>query len=59
MSDDSKRDERREQPEAVEVVCPRCRATQIVYLPTEEVPKCPDCRVEMLVSEILTEGKYY
>ncbi|GAB7023987.1 hypothetical protein [Salidesulfovibrio brasiliensis] len=59
MADDSGRERKREQPEAVEVVCPKCRSTQIVYLPMEEVPKCPDCRVEMLVSEILTEGKYY
>lgn len=44
----------------VEVVCPKCQRTQIVYLPKEEIPVCPDCKkVRMVVKEILTEGKSY
>jgi ribosomal protein L37AE/L43A len=45
--------------EAIEVVCPRCRRTEIVYRPKEEIPKCPTCKVQMLVKEVLTEGKSY
>ncbi len=44
--------------EAVEVVCPKCRETQIVYFPKEAMPTCPYCKVEMVVKEVLTEGKY-
>ncbi len=44
--------------EAVEVTCPVCKRNQIVYLPEEEMPDCPDCRVKMIIREILTEGKY-
>jgi hypothetical protein len=45
--------------EAVEVVCPKCQRTEIVYLPVEKMPRCPRCQVEMLVKEILKEGKSY
>ena len=46
--------------EAVEVICPRCKRTEIVYLPKEEMPKCPDCRaVRMVFRELLAEGKSY
>ena len=48
----------RYQREAVEVVCPKCKRTQIVYLPDENIPKCETCKIEMIVREILTEGKY-
>ena len=41
------------------MVCPRCKRTEIVYLPKEEVPNCPICKVEMVVKEVLTEGKAY
>ena len=44
--------------EAVEVVCPICKRTQIVYLPEEEMPTCPKCRKKMIIKEVLTEGKY-
>lgn len=44
--------------EAVEVVCPKCRQTQIVYFPKENMPVCQHCRIEMVLKEILTEGKY-
>jgi hypothetical protein len=42
--------------EAIEVICPRCRRTEIVYRPKEDIPKC---KVQMLVKEVLTEGKSY
>ncbi len=45
--------------EPVEVYCPRCGRTQIVYLPKEKVPLCPDCRIEMMIRELLDEGKSY
>ena len=48
----------KERPKAVEVICSKCRLTQIVYFPKEPMPICPKCRVEMVVKEILTEGKY-
>jgi len=44
--------------EAVEVVCPICKHSQIVYFPEEEMPKCPKCKKKMIVKEVLTEGKY-
>ncbi len=43
----------------VEVVCPTCRRTQIVYIPKEAVPTCPDCHVKMVLREVLREGKSY
>ncbi len=46
--------------EPVEVVCPVCRRTQIVYLPVEDLPLCPDCGdVRMVIQELLDEGKSY
>lgn len=45
--------------EAVEVVCPKCQRTEIVYLPKEPIPRCPKCRVEMVIKEVLEEGKAY
>lgn len=45
--------------EAVEVICPKCRHTEIVYLPKEAMPKCPDCKVTMIIREVLLEGKSY
>jgi ribosomal protein S27E len=45
--------------EAIEVVCPKCRRTQIVYLPKENIPKCPDCKLQMIIRELLDEGKSY
>ena len=53
------RDKRHEYVEALEVVCPRCRHTELVYSPKEEIPKCPACKIRMVVKEILTEGKSY
>jgi len=28
--------------EPVQLVCPRCRQLMIVYLPIEEMPRCPN-----------------
>jgi ribosomal protein S27E len=49
----------KEKVEAVEVKCPKCGRTQIIYLPKETLPKCPDCNVRMIISELLDEGKSY
>ena len=46
-------------PEPAEIECPICKRTEIVYIPTEEIHKCPDCRVEMILKELLSEGKSY
>ncbi len=46
-----------EKPEAIEVRCPICGLTEIVYIPIEQIPRCPQCNVEMLISELLDEGK--
>ena len=50
---------KKEKREAVETVCPKCRRTEIVYLPDEDVPMCPRCRVRMVIRELLNEGKSY
>lgn len=42
----------------VEVMCPKCRTTRIIVVPEEPMPRCETCRVEMIVKEVLTEGKY-
>ena len=46
-----------ERTEPVEVVCPTCQYTEIVYLPKEDIPKCPSCRTDMIIRELLREGK--
>jgi ribosomal protein S27E len=43
--------------EAVEIVCPNCKHTQIIYLPQETMPKCPKCGTRMVIRELLKEGK--
>ncbi|MCK7514608.1 MAG: zinc ribbon-containing protein [Desulfobacterales bacterium] len=48
-----------ERNEPVEVVCPTCGRTHIVYIPKEEIPKCPDCGRRMVLRELLREGKSY
>jgi len=45
--------------EPVEVICPKCRYTEIVYIPDEEVPLCPRCNIQMSINELLDEGKSY
>ncbi|WP_169739568.1 hypothetical protein [Pelobacter seleniigenes] len=49
----------RSRPEPVEVVCPKCRYTEIIYLPKDDLPQCPDCHIQMMISELLDEGKSY
>jgi hypothetical protein len=45
--------------EAAEIICPKCKRTEIVYLKSEDIPKCKDCNVRMVFRELLTEGKSY
>jgi len=45
--------------EAVEIICPKCRYTEIVYLPIADLPLCPKCKTQMMISELLDEGKSY
>lgn len=45
--------------QAVEVKCPNCEFTQIKYIPKEQIGKCPECGSNMIISEILDEGKSY
>lgn len=49
----------RDKLEAIEVRCPKCEHTEIIYIPKEEIPKCPTCRVQMVIKELLDEGKAY
>jgi len=49
----------RDKREPLLVKCPRCRRTQIVYIPEEKIPRCPECHVEMIIEELLDEGKSY
>lgn len=48
-----------EKSEAIEVKCPKCGYKQIIYSPKEDIPKCPKCGTQMVISELLMEGKYY
>jgi len=43
--------------EPVEVKCPKCGRTEIIYLPNEEIPVCEKCGKRMIISELLDEGK--
>ena len=45
--------------EPIEVICPKFRYTEIVYLPIEDLPRCPQCDIPMSISELLDEGKSY
>jgi hypothetical protein len=45
--------------EAIEIKCPRCNRTEILYLVAEDMPKCPLCRIPMVIKELLKEGKSY
>jgi hypothetical protein len=49
----------RDKLEAVEIECPKCKETRIVYIPKEEIPRCPKCNVQMVIRELLDEGKAY
>lgn len=49
----------KEKNEPVEIICPKCKRTQIIYLPKEVIPKCQDCKTQMVLREVLIEGKSY
>ena len=49
----------RDKMEPIEVVYPKCRHTEMVYLPKEAIPKCPECNIDMVIQELLREGKSY
>jgi len=43
----------------LEVKCPKCKHTEIIYIPKEDMPKCPKCDIRMIIQEVLVEGKSY
>jgi ribosomal protein S27E len=45
--------------EPVQVKCPRCKFTEIIYIPQEQLPRCPNCGTSMIIEELLDEGKSY
>jgi ribosomal protein S27E len=47
----------RDKAEPVQVECPTCRRTEIIYIPIEEMPRCPKCGIRMVIRELLDEGK--
>ena len=49
----------RDKKEPIQVKCPRCRLTNIIYIPEQEIPRCPDCDIPMIFEELLDEGKSY
>ena len=49
----------REKQEAIEIICPKCKYTSIIYSPREDIPKCTDCKRQMVIRELLDEGKSY
>ena len=59
MKDKHKPKQKTRKGGAVELICLKCRRTEILYVPAEEVPKCPDCNVRMTINEVLREGKSY
>ncbi len=59
MKDKIKPDRKKRTGDAVELICLKCKRTEILYVPAEEVPKCPNCNIRMTINEILREGKSY
>ena len=47
----------RDKAEPVQVACPKCRYYAIIYIPIEEMPRCPKCGIRMVIRELLDEGK--
>ncbi len=45
--------------EPVEVICPKCQHTQIIYLKREDISKRSECDIRMVMREFLREGKSY
>lgn len=50
---------KKERAEPIEIKCPKCDRTEILYLPEENMPKCQKCQVSMVIKELLKEGKSY
>ncbi len=53
---------KRGEKEPIQVRCPRCGSRSIVYLPVDDLPRCPnpECKgVRMVIEELLDEGKSY
>ncbi len=48
---------KRDKAEPVQVECLQCRRTEIIYIPIEEMPRCPKCGTRMVIRELLDEGK--
>jgi DNA-directed RNA polymerase subunit RPC12/RpoP len=59
MKDKKKPNKKTREGGSVEMICLRCRRTEIHYLPAEETLKCPDCNIQMTINEVLREGKSY
>lgn len=55
----SKKSPKNEKPDVttIEVKCPKCDHTEIVVIPKEEIPLCPDHKIKMYLHEVLKEGK--
>jgi phage FluMu protein Com len=49
----------RDKREPVQIKCPRCKFTTIIYIPLEQMPRCPECNTQMNIEELLDEGKAY
>jgi ribosomal protein S27E len=49
----------RGEKEPIQIRCPRCRHTEIIYLPVADLPRCPACNTQMVIEELLDEGKSY
>jgi hypothetical protein len=46
--------------EPIQLICPKYRHQMIVYLPLDDLPMCPECKVtRMVIEELLDEGKSY
>ncbi|MFC1814235.1 hypothetical protein ACFL03_16250 [Thermodesulfobacteriota bacterium] len=43
----------------LEVKRPKCMHTEIIYIQKEDIPKCPKCDIQMVIQEVLVEGKSY
>ncbi len=56
---DKEKDEKSKKIQYVEIICPKCSHKEIIILNKEGVPKCPICGTQMMISELLDEGKYY
>ena len=37
--------------EPIQVKCPRCKLTEIIYIPDEDIPHCPECGTRMVIVE--------